>query len=163
MTTAVERVQTGAAVGLGSEVEAQAAGAEPVSYRGPIRFPYGLPGFPEATGFELEALAGCEGRFLLLRSLDDPELRLVVMPAPANEPIIAERHVRETCSGLGWSPESVTMLFVVTLAAGASGLEAFVNLRAPIFFDRKQALAVQVVLPDPSYPFRFPLERQAAA
>jgi flagellar assembly factor FliW len=152
----------GAEMGVGPEVAAATAVAAQGSCRSRVRFPNGLPGFPDKTGFELEALAGCEGRFLLLRSLDDPELRLVVMPAPADQPIIAERHMRETCCGLGWSPENVLLLFVVTLAKSVSGLEAFVNLRAPIFFDRERALAIQVVLPDRSYPFRHPLERRQA-
>jgi flagellar assembly factor FliW len=38
-----------------------------------------------------------------------------------------------------------------------------VNLRAPIFLDTERALAVQVVLSDPAYPFRHPLAKRSAA
>lgn len=128
-----------------------------------LHFPYGLPGFPEATAFRLEALEGCEGRFVLLHATDDPELRFVVMPAPEGQPVVAERHVREACAALGWAREAVALLFVVTLAAAPDGLDAFVNLRAPIFVDTERAVAVQVVLPDPAYPFRQPLGKRQPA
>lgn len=128
-----------------------------------LRFPYGLPGFPEATAFRLEALEGCDGRFALLHATDDPELRLVVMLAPDGHPVVAERHVREACTALGWAREAVALLFVVTLAAAPDGLDAFVNLRAPIFVDTERALAVQVVLSDPGYPFRQPLGKRQPA
>lgn len=163
MTTAIERTETVREAGSGSPVPAQPGDAASSTPGVSVRFPYGLPGFPDAIAFELEALEGCEGRFLLLRSLEDPELRLVVMPAPSGQPIVAERHVREACAALGWSRESVALLFVVTLAAGVTGLDAFVNLRAPIFLDTERALAVQVVLSDPAYPFRHPLAKRPAA
>lgn len=128
-----------------------------------VRFPYGLPGFPEASAFRLEALPGCDGRFLLLQALDQPDLRLVVMPARAVQSIVKERHVREVCDALGWPVATTMLLFVVTLSQGPAGRAAFVNLRAPIFVDTERALAIQAVLPDRRYPFRQPLERRLPA
>lgn len=133
-----------------ADTVAGAASSRPV-----LRFPCGLPGFPHASRFRLEPVPRGDG-LLLLRSLDDPDLRFVVATATEGRLPIAERDVSQVCDALGWPREATVLLFVVTLGReGEKG--AFVNLRAPIFLDTERAIAVQVVLPDASYPFRAPL------
>ena len=50
------------------------------------------------------------------------------------------------------------LLAIVTLASGHSGIEKFLNLRAPLFIDARRKLGAQVVLADANYPLRYRLE-----
>ncbi len=134
----------------------------PSGRAGLIRFPEGLPGFPGARDFLLELLPGCAGRFLLLRSIEEDGPNLVLMPAPQDSSIIAEEDVRAACRELGIAPTDLQLLFVVTLNHDETRLDAYVNLRAPIFLDTSRGQACQLVLRDPRYPIRHPLERTAA-
>lgn len=129
------------------------ADAEPA-----IRFPQGLPGFPLASRFRLVSLAPASG-LLQLISGDDPDLRfLVLVHAEGRLPLAAE-DLAEARSVLGMADASTVILLVVTAHAAtpAAPCRLFVNLRAPIFLDTAQAMAVQHVLPCASYPIRHAL------
>ncbi len=127
-----------------------------------VLLPRGLPGFPGARGFRLKELPRCEGRFLLLELLLEEPVSLIVMPAEPGGVPLAEADVAEVREALEIAPEDLCLLLVVTLAREADGVQAYVNLRAPVFLDTRRRLAAQVVLPDPGYSLRHPLERRAA-
>ncbi len=127
-----------------------------------VELPRGLPGFPGARGFRLRELPRCEGRFLLLELLDEEPASLIVMPTEPGAVPLAEADVDEVREALEIAPADLCLLLVVTLSRDGDGVQAYVNLRAPVFLDTRRRLAAQVVLPDPGYALRHPLARRAA-
>jgi flagellar assembly factor FliW len=114
-----------------------------------------VAGFPDHRRF---VLAEIDESSLLhaLRSLDDPELRFLVLPPgpffPDYEPEIdddwAER-LELTSS------EDALVLVLVT--PGASAGDATANLLAPVVINTRTRRAAQIVLEDASLPLRAPL------
>ena len=123
-----------------------------------VRFPQGLPGFPDATQFSLQPFGGDTG-LLLLVSMDDPGLRFLVMPHVEGRLPLAAGDIASACTTLGIAPDDVAILLVVSvqLAPGSAASRLTVNLRAPIFVDTLHQVAVQHVLASPAYPIRYPL------
>jgi len=123
-----------------------------------VRFPQGLPGFPAATRFRLEPLAAGAG-LLRLASMDDPELRFLLVAHVDGRLPLARVDLDAACTTLGLAAADTAVLLVVTAQSlpGSSRRQFFVNLRAPIFLDTTHHAAVQHVLPCPSYPVRHPL------
>ena len=112
-------------------------------------------GFPEHRRFALAALDE-EGAIYDLRSLEDAELRFVVVPpvlffpdyAPEVDDVTAELLEAEEV-------EDLLALVVVTLGEGLS--DATANLLAPVVVNHKKRLAAQVVLDDVHLSLRAPL------
>ncbi len=152
-----ENAAEGAAVGV-----VDRSTADPVTAEDIVFLPRGLPGFPRARCFRLEALPHCGGRFLLLELLEHEPLSLIVMPADLQAMPLARDDIAEICAALEITPDDLCLLLVVTLAEEQGEVRAYVNLRAPIFLDTRRRLAAQMVLPDTSYPLRHPLQRNAA-
>jgi flagellar assembly factor FliW len=123
-----------------------------------VRFPQGLPGFPAATRFRLEPLAA-EAGLLRLSSMDDPELRFLLLAHVDGRLPLDRVDLDAACAMLGMVAADTAVLLVVTaqILPGSPRRQFFVNLRAPIFLDTTQHAAVQHVLPHPSYPVRYPL------
>ena len=96
---------------------------------------------------------------LQLVSGDDPELRFLVLAHAEGRLPLAAQDLADARTALGMADASTVVLLMVTVRAptptASCGL--FVNLRAPIFLDTAQAMAVQHVLPSTAYPVRHPL------
>jgi flagellar assembly factor FliW len=91
-----------------------------------------------------------------LRSLDDPDVRFLVMPPgpcfPDYEPEISD----DWAETLELSRAEDALVLVI-VNAGASVADATVNLMAPIVINTVTLRAAQVVLSDAALPLRAPL------
>jgi flagellar assembly factor FliW len=114
-----------------------------------------LPGFPEHRRFALARLDDA-GVLCALRSLDDPDLRFLVVPPGAFFSDYAPEIDDQTAAALGIdSAEDVLALVMVN--PGDSASTATANLLAPVLVNHRTRRAFQVVLDDPSLPLRAPL------
>ena len=114
-----------------------------------------MPGFPGQRRFALVRMDDA-GVLCALCSLDDPDLRFLVVPPAAffddYFPVISD----ETVTVLGIeSPDDVLVLAVVN--PGESAASATVNLLAPVLVNTGNRRATQVILDDASLPVRAPL------
>ena len=114
-----------------------------------------MPGFAGSTRFTLVQLDE-DGVLCALRSLDDPDLRfLVVSPVsffPDYAPVVDDSTVAEL--GID-SADDVLVLLV--LNAGASLTSTTANLLAPVLVNTVTRRAVQVILDDPDLAIATPL------
>ncbi|MGN6782661.1 MAG: flagellar assembly protein FliW [Marmoricola sp.] len=114
-----------------------------------------LLGFPTARRYTLAQLAE-DGSLYALRSLDDPDLRFLLVPAgrffPAYSPVVDDSVVDE----LGIRAVE-DVLVLVLLTAGSSLATTTANLLAPILLNVPTGQAAQVVLDDPSLSLHAPL------
>jgi flagellar assembly factor FliW len=112
-----------------------------------------MPGFPAHRRFVLVRLDE-DGLLYALTSLDDSELRFLVVPPmpffPDYAPVIGD----ETLEILG-GPDPDQLLLMLVVTAGESVTSA--NLLAPIVIDQASRRAVQVVLTGSGLPVRAPL------
>lgn len=119
-----------------------------------IEFRTPMPGFPEHRHFVLVSTAD-DGLLYTLRSVDDPELRFLVVPPapffPWYAPEVGDQVVELLATE---QPADLLVLVVVTVAGEAA--DATANLLAPIIVDRSTRRAVQVVL-DQDLPIHAPL------
>ena len=114
-----------------------------------------MPGFPGLTRYALVQLDD-DGVLCALRSLEDPDLRFLVMPPAAFFPDYAPVVDDEAVEALGIETvEDVLMLVVVN--AGTSIQTATANLVAPVLVNRTTLRAQQVVLDDPDLSVAVPL------
>jgi len=112
-------------------------------------------GFPEHNRFGLARLDE-EGAVCDLRSLDDPDLRFVVVPPGLFFEDYAPEITEATAGQLdASSADDLVALVVVTLGEGLE--DATANLLAPVLLNPHERLAAQVVLDDPNLPLRAPL------
>lgn len=124
-----------------------------------------LPGFPELRHFALVQLdgapqeaasAGDDGLLCALRSLEDPELRFLVLPPhaffPDYAPVVDDTVVAELEIA---SADDVLLLVVLT--AGESLDSTTANLAAPVLVNTVNLKARQVILDDPALSVSTPL------
>ena len=123
-----------------------------------IRLPRGLPGFSAMRSCCLEPGLSPAARFMRLRSQEQPEVSFLVLPVPPELRLLAPGDLQAVCDELRIEPEDLQLLLMVTVRPGDAGLQAFANLRAPIFVDADRRLAWQVVMPGSGYPIRYPLQ-----
>jgi flagellar assembly factor FliW len=114
-----------------------------------------MPGFPELRQFALVQLDD-DGLLCAFRSVEEPDLRFLVVPPsaffPDYTPEVDEEAVRE----LGI--ENVDdILVLVVVRAGASLAESTANLAAPLLINASTRRAQQVVLDDPAHSLAAPL------
>jgi len=114
-----------------------------------------MPGFPSLRRFALVQLDD-DGLLCAFRSVEEPELRFLVVPPaaffPEYTPEVDEETVRELGSETG---EDVLVLVVVK--AGATLAESTANLAAPLLINASTRRAQQVVLDDPAHSLAAPL------
>ena len=114
-----------------------------------------MPGFPDRSRFALVQL-GEDGLLCQLRSLDDPDLRFLVMPPapffPDYAPVVGDDVVADLRIG---SADDVIVLLV--LNAGESLDSTTANLMAPVLINTVTLRASQVILDDPNLPIAAPL------
>ncbi|MFO1048641.1 MAG: flagellar assembly protein FliW [Geminicoccaceae bacterium] len=129
-----------------------------------IRFIRGLPGFPGATGFTLHSVEQWPTGFLVMRSVDDPDLRFLLLRCARDALPLQPAELDDACARHGLRAGQVEVLLVVTLqpnVADGDDLGFHVNRRAPVLVDIAQSVGVQHVLDDPTYAVRAPLARAA--
>ena len=120
-----------------------------------IELVHPLPGFPEHVRIALVRLDE-DGVLCALRSLDDPDLRFLVVPPHAFFPDYAPVIDDATAAELGVSrAEDVLLLSILT--AGESLVSTTANLLAPLLVNTHTQRARQVVLDDPSLSIHTPL------
>lgn len=125
-----------------------------------VRFPLGLPGFPRASRFTLQRADLGPGPLLVMRSVDDPSVRFLVLPCADDALPIDRVELEAACASHGLRPEQVTVLLVVggqSHGIGPAGPGLCANRRAPILLDTTRAIGVQHVLDNPDYQVRWPL------
>lgn len=113
-----------------------------------------LPGFPRLRDFHLEQLDE-EGTLFALRSVEEPAVRLLVVPVHTFFPHYAPQVSEEAVASLGITPDGE----VITLGVvnpGDSAASATVNLLAPVLVNVATRQAGQIVL-DEDLPLRAPL------
>ncbi|WP_248580356.1 flagellar assembly protein FliW [Nocardioides sp. InS609-2] len=114
-----------------------------------------VPGFPQLSRFALVQLDD-DGVLCALRSLDDPEMRFLVVSAvsffPDYAPVVDDATVAE----LGIETVEDVLVLVV-LSAGTSLAETTANLLAPILVNTRTLRGAQVILDDPALQLAAPL------
>jgi flagellar assembly factor FliW len=120
-----------------------------------IEFVSPMPGFPDHRRFLLVRI-GEQDLLYALTSVDDPDLRFLVIPPGTFFPDYAPEVDDDTLDLLGThTAEDLLVLLVVT--PGGSAREATANLLAPIILDQRQRRAAQAVLTGSGLPVRAPL------
>ena len=109
-----------------------------------------MPGFPAHRRFVLVSLDD-DGLLYALTSMDDPELRFLVVPPQPFFPDYAPEIGDETLEVLG-NPGADQLLLMLVITAGES--ETTANLLAPIVIDQVNRRAVQAVLTGSGLPVR---------
>ena len=118
-----------------------------------LRFADGLPGFPASHRFTLVRWGGDESSFSVLRSIDDEDLRFVVVPPglffPDYAPVLSD----DDAARLGLDDADDAIVLVV-VSLGARPEDATANLLGPIVINRHTLSAAQVVLTGQDLPTR---------
>lgn len=126
-----------------------------------IRFPGGIPGFPNRERFLLVELAP-EGAFLELRSVDDPDLAMLVTVPWLFFPDYAPTLSDEEQAELGIEkPDDATVFCAVSTDDEADVLH--VNLLGPFVVNQQSRLGRQLVLAGTDYPSRARVELSIAS
>jgi len=121
-----------------------------------INFPAGLPGFPQAHRFELAPWGPAGSPFMMLSSVDDPEVGFVVVPPWVFYPDYEFELDNGTAERLSLQGSEDAVVFaVVTLRDRPE--DSTLNLLGPIVVNRFTHEAAQVVLPTSGYSVRAPL------
>lgn len=111
-----------------------------------LYFLAGLPGFPHARRFVLSDEWETKPPFVLLRSLDDPELAFLAAPPTAFFPDYLVDVDVHTAQRIDLSShDDVMLLVLVTAAERPDGATA--NLLAPLVINKRTREAVQMALP----------------
>lgn len=118
-----------------------------------VTFPEGIAGFEEYTRYLLVE-AEDYLPFLLLLSVEEPEIGFPLIPASAlwegYAPAVAEEELKVLELT---NPDDELMVFsIVTLGKGRGEITA--NLRAPIYFNTTKRIGTQVIVGDDRYPIR---------
>lgn len=128
-------------------------GDVPYSPEDVIRFPHGLPGFERLREFLLVTREECEP-FVILASLEDPEMTLPLIPLPPAA--LTTPPPADALAVLGEAGENALGLYaVVTIGLGAKQILA--NMRAPIAVNLDTRLGSQIILADEALPLAAPL------
>ena len=121
-----------------------------------IDFPAGLPGFPHTHRFSLAPWGPAGSPFLLLSSVDDPDVGFVVVPPWVFYPDYEFELDNGTAERLRLQQAEDAVVFaVVTLRDDPA--DSTLNLLGPIVVNRFSHEAAQVVLPSAGYSVHAPL------
>jgi flagellar assembly factor FliW len=138
--------------GVGTDAETN-EGAADILDGGVLDFGGGIPGFPASPKFKMERLAPELGPFCAMRSVNETDIRFVLVPPGALFPDytieIDEQHVARL--GLE-SADDAMVLAIVTLGDPPSA-----NLLGPVVVNRRTRVAAQVVQYQSTYRAAEPL------
>ena len=126
-----------------------------------ISMPFGMLGFPDKTRFVILQHRE-DSPFFWYQSVDDPALAFVI-----TNPFIFksdyEVDVGNMIEEMSWNEEEVNnnleLYVVVNIPKGAPD-KATANLVGPILINNKTRQAVQMVIANSPYSYRFPLIRK---
>jgi flagellar assembly factor FliW len=116
-----------------------------------------LPGFPDRRRFALARLDET-GLLCELRSLEEPDLRFLVVPPAMFFPDYAPE-IDDEVADLLDSQDARDLLVLSVVTLGDTPDTATANLLAPLILNHRTRRAVQVLLEDPELPLRAPLAR----
>lgn len=119
-----------------------------------LRFVAPLPGLGDLREFTLTALDST-GLLFALRAVDDPDVRLFLVPPQPFFADYAPALDADTLADLGVDDDEAVVLAVVTPARGGEGPTA--NLLAPVVVNPRTGAAKQVLLDGSAWPLRAPL------
>jgi flagellar assembly factor FliW len=120
-----------------------------------IEFVRPIPGFPEQFRYVLTRVSD-DGMLYVLRSLDEPRVRfLVIAPLPFFPGYAPE--IDDDTLDLLDVHDADRLLVLLVVSAGERVADATVNLLAPIVVDKESRRAVQVLLTGADFPLRAPL------
>ena len=130
--------------------------AAPLTSEAPVHLPTvsltrDLPGLPGLRHFVLVRLDE-EGLLLSLRSLDEDDIRFVVVPSVGFFPDYAPEVDDATVETLGLHHASDALVLLI-VTVGSSLRTSTANLRAPLVLNRHTLAAAQVVLAE-EYPIQ---------
>lgn len=128
-------------------------GDVPYSPEDVIRFPHGIPGFERLREFLLVTREECEP-FVILASLEDPEMTLPLMPLPPAA--LKTPPPADALAALGEAGENAIGFYAV-VTIGMHAKQILANLRAPIVVNVDSRLGSQIILADESLPLAAPL------
>lgn len=131
-----------------AEVSEAAVGVPALEFLAPVA------GFPALRSFVLAEIDPAS-MVCAMRSLEDPEVRFLVMPPGPFFPDYAPEISDDWAETLGLATAEDALVLVI-VNAGASVAEATVNLLAPIVINTVTLRAAQVVLAE-DLPLRAPL------
>ena len=114
-----------------------------------------MPGFPDHRQFLLVRI-GDQDLLYALTSVDDPELRFLVIPPGGFFPDYTPEIDDETLDLLG-TRDAADLLVLLVVTPGGSAREATANLLAPIIVSQRHRRAAQAVLTGSGLPVRAPL------
>lgn len=127
---------------------------------GALVFPDGLPGFPDLTQFVLVELRE-DGAFQELRSVDDPDISMIVCVPWLFFPDYAPELTDDDQDDLGIEAEEDAVVFVpVTFDEEQRTVN--LNLLGPFVVNSKTRRGRQLVLADSDYPVRAPIKLASA-
>jgi flagellar assembly factor FliW len=115
-----------------------------------IEFVAPMPGFPDRRRFLLVRLDE-DASVYTLTSVDDPELRFLVVPPMPFFPDYAPELDPETLELLGVK-EAEALLVLLVVTTGSTAADATANLLAPIVIEPEERRAVQAVLTGSGLP-----------
>lgn len=125
-----------------------------------LDFTMPLPGLRDLRRFELAALDET-GYLFTLRSTEQPDVRLFVVPPEPYFPEYAPQIDPSTRAALGLDDGDAVLLVVVH--PGRAGEPPTANLLAPMAVNPRTGSAVQVVLDGDEWPLRAPLTASSSA
>ena len=122
-------------------------------------FAHGILGFPEHKNF---CLINCPlekfKNFMILQSFSDNDvIFLVLSVTPKNSKFHIIQDLEETLELLGINNPNINMALIVSAQKFGKDNILTVNVKAPIFIDHVNKLAIQAVLPNDNYQIRQPL------
>ncbi len=120
-----------------------------------LEFVAPMPGFPGQRRFLLVQTDEA-GVLYSLTSIDEPELRFLVVPPAPFFPDYAVEVDDESLLALG-IPRAEDLLVLLVITAGETPADTTANLMAPIVVAQSSRRAVQLVLGGSSLPVRAPL------
>lgn len=123
-----------------------------------ISLPRGLLGFSEHQDFALTSLPDPRlEQFMLLQSLDEPQLSFLLLPLGENSGALTEDDKNEITQALGLQAVDVAFLFIVTIRKIGEGISLTFNKRAPVVIDARNRTGFQHVLSNSAYQIQQPL------
>lgn len=120
-----------------------------------LKFPAGLPGFPEETAFAFIPYAD-DSPFSILQSITEPDLTFLIAETFVFFPDYSFELDDKMAENLGLSAENPPQIFSI-LTVRETLEQTTANLVAPLVVNWKDRMAVQIVLEGTAYTTRHPL------
>ncbi|HLC42738.1 MAG TPA: flagellar assembly protein FliW [Methylomirabilota bacterium] len=121
-----------------------------------ISIPDGIVGFEDQTRFLLLEATEYEP-FLLLISVDEPEIGFPLIPSIYADPKYAPSLPAEEIELLGGKDAASDLAVMLVATIGKNASDTTANLRAPVFINPAKRIGRQVILTDDNYSVRHPL------